>query len=194
MERSGSRLSARVYMKNLPATLLVVAALSSAAFASPRAASTPKERMKFVKVTRDLELKPLAFNAVQQRQWATDFIVRVPDLHLEVCDGVISAPLQLANQNYNNQLSMQFMYSSAAFMIQHPKVKDPVKIQTAGVEGALKAYESILKVDENARFEFLDGLMEQKKEGQLENYVASVSNTCGDLAEQSPKHKRHLLP
>jgi hypothetical protein len=173
-------------MKNLPTTLLVVAALSSAAFASPRAASTPKERVKFIKVTRDLELKPLAFNAVQQRQWATDFIVRVPDLHLEVCDGVISAPLQLANQNYNNQLAMQFMYSSAAFMIQHPKVKDPVKIQTAGVEGALKAYESILKVDQNARFEFLDGLMQQKKEGQLENYVASVSHTCGELAEQSP--------
>ena len=92
---------------------------------------------------------------------------------------MISAPLQSANENYNNQLSMQFMYSSAAFMLQHPKVKDPVKIQTAGVEGTLKAYESILKVDKNARFDFLDGLMQQKKNGQLESYVASVSHTCG---------------
>lgn len=181
-------------MKKLLIGLLTLAALSSCALASPRGASTPKERVKFIRVARNLELKPLSFEAVQQRQWATDFIVRVPDLHLELCDGVINAPLQVANQNYNNQLSMQFMYSSAAFMIQHPKVKDPVKIQTAGVEGTLKAYESILKVDKNARFEFLDGLMEQKKEGQLENYVASVSQACGAMAEQAPRHKRHLLP
>ncbi len=187
-------LASGVRMKNLFPGLLIVAAMSLSAYASPHAVSTTKQRVKFVRVTRDLEIKPLAFSAVQQRQWAADFIVHVPDLHVELCDCVISTPLQTANQNYNNQLSMQFLYSSAAFMIQHPKVKDPVKIQTAGVEGTLKAYESILKVDKNARFEFLDGLMQQKKEGQLENYVASVSHTCGDLAEQSPKHKHHLLP
>jgi carboxypeptidase Q len=181
-------------MKKMLTGIVMIAALSLPALASPRGASTPKERVRFVRVARDLAMKPLAFEAVQQRQWATEFIVRVSDLHLEVCDGVISAPLQLANQNYNNQLSMQFMYSSAAFMIEHPKVKDPVKIQTAGVEGTLKAYESILKVDKNARFDFLDGLMQQQKEGQLENYVASVSHACGVLAEQSPRPKRHLLP
>jgi carboxypeptidase Q len=181
-------------MKRLLTGIVMVAALSVSALASPRGASTPKERVRFVRIARDLAMKPLAFDAVQQRQWATEFIVRVPDLRLELCDGVISAPLQLANQNYNNQLSMQFMYSSAAFMIEHPKVKDPVKIQTAGVEGTLKAYESILKVDKNARFEFLDGLMQQQKEGQLERYVASVSHACGELAEQSPRPKRHLLP
>lgn len=181
-------------MKNLLTGLLMLVALSPAALATPRSASTAKERVKFVRVARNLELKPLAFSAVQQRQWATEFIVRVSDLHLEVCDGVVSAPLQLANQNYNNQLSMQFMYSSAAFMIQHPKVKDPVKIQTAGLEGTLKAYESILKVDKNARFEFLDGLMQQKEEGRLEHYVASVSHACGEMAEQAPQRKRHLLP
>lgn len=181
-------------MKNLLIGVLLIATLSTVALASPRAASTPKERVKFVRITRDLELKPLAFGAVQQRQWATDFIVRIPDLHLELCDGVISMPLQDGNENYTNQLSMQFMYSSAAFMLQHPKVKDAVKIQTAGVEGTLKAYEAILKVDKNARFDFLDGLMQQKKDGQLESYVAAVSHTCGELAEQAPKHKRHLLP
>jgi hypothetical protein len=181
-------------MKHLFTGVAIVALLSSAAIASPCAASMAKERVKFVRVARNLELNPLAFSAVRQRQWATEFIVRVPDLHLEVCEGVISAPLQLGNQNYNNQLSMQFMYSSAAFMIQHPKVTDPVRIQTAGVEGTLKAYQSILKVDKDAHFQFLDGLMQQKKDGQLENYVASVSHACGDLAEQSPKHKRHLLP
>lgn len=181
-------------MKKIFAGFAIAALLSSAAVASPRSASTAKERMKFVRVARNLESNPLAFSAVQQRQWATEFIVRVPDLHLELCEGVINAPLQVGNQNYNNQLSMQFMYSSAAFMIQHPKIKDPVRIQTAGVEGTLKAYESILKVDKGAHFQFLDGLVQQKKEGQLENYVASVSQACGELAERGPKPKRRLLP
>ena len=182
-------------MKKMLTGMMLVTAMVSTALASPRGPSTPKERVKFVRISRDLELKPLSFEAVQQRQWATDFIVRIPDLQLQLCDGVISMPLKVANnQNYNNQLSMQFMYSSAAYMIRHPKVTDPVKIQTAGVEGTLKAYEAILKVDKNAHFDFLDGLMEQKKAGQLEGYVASVSNTCGEMAEQAPKHKRHLLP
>src|SRR6266704_2883756 len=76
----------RMQMKNLLTGLLLIAALSTAALATPRGASTAKERVKFVRVARNLELKPLAFGAVQQRQWATEFIVRIPDLHLEICD------------------------------------------------------------------------------------------------------------
>ena len=180
-------------MKKLLTALSLVAVASSASFATPRAATTTKERVKFVKIARNLEIKPLAFNAVQQRQWATEFIVKAQDLHLELCAPVMN-PLQAGNENYNSQLSMQFMVSSAAFMLEHPKVKDPVKIQTAGVEGTLKAYQSILKVDKTAHFQFLDGLMQQKKDGQLENYVASVSSACGDLAEQAPRHKHRLIP
>ncbi len=169
---------------------VAIAVLGTSALASPR--STPKQRVKLVKIARNLELNPLSIHAVQQRQWATEFIVKASDLHLELCEPVMH-PLEHANLNYNNQLSMQFMVSSAAFMIQHPKVKDPVKIQTAGVEGTLKAYESILKVDKNARFDFLDGLAQQKKDGRLENYVASLTSTCGELDERAPK-KHKLLP
>lgn len=180
-------------MKRLLIGLLMVAA-SIPAIASTHSASNARQRNKFVRVARNLEANPLAFNAVQERQWATEFIVRASDLHLELCNGVLTDPIQMANENYNNQLSMQFMYSSAAFMLEHPKVKDPVKIQTAGLEGTLKAYESILKVDKNARFDFLDGLMQQQKHGQLENYVATRSQTCGDLAEQAPQRRHKLLP
>ncbi len=180
-------------MKKVVIGMLAVCGLVSAAVASPRAASTPKERGKLVRIARNLELNPLAIEAVQQRQWATQFIVKAPDLHLELCEPVLH-PLEHGNPNYNSQLSMQFMVSSAAFMVQHPKVKDPVKIQTAGVEGTLKAYKSILKVDKNAHFDFLDGLMQQKQEGQLENYVASISSTCGEMAEQAPQHRHKLIP
>lgn len=183
-----------MFMRKLLTALTIVAAISSVALASPHAAtSTTKERVKFVRIARNLELKPLAFGAVQQRQWATEFMVKAADLHLELCAPVMH-PLENGNENYNRQLSMQFAVSSAAFMIQHPKVKDPVKIQTAGVEGTLKAYHSILKVDKNAHFDFLDGLVEKQKDGGLENYVAAVTNTCGDLHEQAPKAKRRLIP
>ncbi|HEY3928486.1 MAG TPA: hypothetical protein VGL89_08940 [Candidatus Koribacter sp.] len=175
-------------------SLLSIAVLSTTAFAAPRASSTARERVKFVRVARNLELKPLAFDSVQKRQWATEFLVKAPDLHLELCEGVLAAPLQSADRNYNSQLSLQFMVSSAAYMIQHPSIKDPVKIQTAGVEGTLKAYQSILKVDKTARFAFLDHLVQQNNQGELEKYVASVSDTCGPLDEKSPKPKRRLIP
>lgn len=179
-------------MKKALIGIIATVALAIPAMAAPHAASSAKQRIKFVRIARNLELNPLAFNAVQQRQWATEFIVNARDLHLELCEPVLS-PLKASDQNYNNQLSMQFMVSSAAFMLEHPKVKDPVKIQTAGVEGTLKAYESILKVDRNAHFDFLDGLMEQKKSGQLETYVASVSSGCGRLSEHAPA-KHRLIP
>ena len=180
-------------MRKVLIGMLVVSGLTVAAVAAPREASSTKEREKLVRIARNLELNPLGFNAVHQRQWATEFIVKAPDLHLELCEPVLH-PITDGNPNYNNQLSMQFMVSSAAFMLRHPKVKDPVKIQTAGVEGTLKAYESILKVDKDAHFDFLDGLMQQKKDGHLENYVASISSTCGEMAEQAPRHKHRLLP
>jgi len=175
-------------------SFFTVAALSTAALAASPASSTVRDRIKFVHVARNLELKPLAFDSVQKRQWATQFLVKAPDLHLETCDCVLSAPLHSADLNYNSQLSLQFMVSSAAFMIQHPNIKDPVKIQTAGVEGTLKAYESILKVDKTARFAFLDHLVQQNNQGELEKYVASVSTACGDLTEKSPQRKWRLVP
>jgi hypothetical protein len=52
-------------MKKLLTAMSIVAVASSAALASPRATSTTKERVKFVKIARNLELKPLAFGAVQ---------------------------------------------------------------------------------------------------------------------------------
>lgn len=180
-------------MKKLLIAAVGVAMLSSAAFAAPKS-STVRERIKFVRVARNLEMKPLAFDAVKQRQWATEFIVRKPDLHLELCDGVLKAPLQDANLNYSNQLSMQFMVSSAAFMLQHPKVTDPVKIQLAGIEGTLRAYQSILKVDKTAHFDFLDQLARQDKQGGLETYVASATHTCGNLTEKAPQRKWKLVP
>lgn len=181
-------------MNRLFLSLLTIAALSSAVFASPRASSSVHDRVKFVRVARNLELKPLAFDSIQKRQWATQFLVKAPDLHLELCPSVLTAPLQSADLNYNSQLSLQFMVSSAAYMIQHPQIKDPVKIQTAGIEGTLKAYQSILKVDKTARFAFLDHLVQQNSQGELESYVASVSSTCGALDEHSPKPKHRLIP
>ncbi len=180
-------------MKKLLIAAIGVAMFSSAALAAPKTSSV-RERVKFVRMARNLELKPLAFDAVKQRQWATEFVVSKPDLHLELCDGVLTAPLQDTDQNYSSQLSMQFMLSSAAFMLRHPKVTDPVRIQLAGVEGTLRAYQSILKVDKTAHFDFLDQLAQEDKRGQLATYVASATHTCGDLTEKAPQRKWKLVP
>ncbi len=168
---------------------LLIAGIVSPAAATPRGPSTMRERLMAVRYARSLELRPLAPDSVRKRQWMTEFLVNVPDLKINVCENVIGAQLQAANQNYNRQLAWQYVYSSAAFMIQHPNVKDPVKIQTAGVEGALRAYSSIVRVDRNMRFGFLEELLARKRNGRLQDYVAGATLACRETGKTDSADK-----
>jgi hypothetical protein len=83
--------------------------------------------------------------------------------------------------NYSTELEMQPMFSSAAFIIEHPdKAADEPAIYQAGLEGTLKAYEAILKSKPKAKWEFLDELVIRRDKGELNAYVMEVlQNGCG---------------
>ncbi len=167
-------------MKRIALTVLglLIAGAFVPVSATPRGPSTLRERLLAVRYAHSLEVHPLSLDSVQKRQWMNDFLVRVPDIEINVCDNVIAAPLNQANQNYSQQLKWQYVYSSAAFMIQHPEVKNPVKIQTAGVEGALRAYRSILRIDPSVRFTFMEDLLMKRQRGALEVYVKDAISGC----------------
>lgn len=178
-------------MKRISCLLLGVLVFVLPAAEATRGPSTCEERMQAVRFARSLEANPLALDSAQKRQWMNEFLVHVPDLDVRICGPVVGAPLTSANENYSRQLAWQYVYSSAAFMIEHPEVKDPVKIQTAGVEGTLKAYRSILRIDPDVRFKFLEDLLAKRDAGQLERYVATANSQCSD---QSDANQRQLPP
>lgn len=81
-----------------------------------------------------------------------------------------------AKKNYDSELFAQTLASAAAFLISHPdQAKDQVAVYTAGVEGALRAYESILKMKPKAKWPFLDELIEKRGKSELTEYVRQAT-------------------
>jgi hypothetical protein len=73
---------------------------------------------------------------------------------------------------YTPQIIGQLTFATAVFIIEHPdKVKDRGEQYVAGTEGALHAYQSILKSKPDATTKELDDLLEKQKKGALAAFV-----------------------
>ncbi len=137
--------------------------------------STPEERAQAVKIARLLETDPFHKEAKKMRQWFTVWLIQVPDISVEMC-GSYLGPVGGSDKNYSGDIFTQMAFSSAAFKIEHPdQANDRIAANLAGVEGALKIYESILTTKPKAKSEFLDGLVEKRNKGELRAYVEEVT-------------------
>ena len=148
--------------------LTVTASLPLAA--KMRGPSTPEERARALEYTRSLEENPLAKDSLAKRMWLSEWIVQAPDITVSACCKELES-LDKVNDTYSNQLRVQAMYSQAAFLLQHPEVKDQAAIQAAGLAGTLRAYRSIQRFDPTARYPVLDNLISLEKQGKLQHYV-----------------------
>ncbi len=149
-----------------------------------RKPSTPEERQRFVTITRKLEQDPLDEKLYADRKWALDFLEQIPDITVSSCWPVLGnlAPSQY---RYKRELVAQFALEMMAFIIEHPKQVNDVNAQyLAGVEGALRAYRSLLKTQPNAVSSAMEALAERQSQGQLEAYVKERAQACegGDQA------------
>jgi hypothetical protein len=159
--------------------VVAVACLFEVAVAhAKRKPSTPEERSKAVQLARELELDPMAEDAVDKRRWLLEFYERVPDITVTVCD--LLGPLPKEDHLDFPFVLFQSMASSGAFMIEHPdQVKDRVAVQTAGVVGALKVYELFVKELPEGRLPFLDELVKLRNEGNLATHMQeAVEKGC----------------
>jgi hypothetical protein len=162
--------------------LATLAALTLAApvLADARGPSTPAERRRAVETTRKLEKEPLGKGAGASRKWLLQWIVDIPDIHVQGCSGPLDALAQDGGERYGRLLYMQAMFGMAAFQVEHPKEKDWVAIQAAGIESVLKAYRALLRAAPDARWEELEALAAVAKAGKLESVVEQTMEGCGD--------------
>lgn len=156
--------------------------------AAPRGPSTPAERKKAVETTHRLERFPLAPDANAQRKWLLKWIVDIPDINVKGCSG----PLDILAQDedgsrHGRQLYAQSMFGMTAFMIEHPAQKDDwIAVQTAGLESTLRAYESLVSAQPDARWEELDTLLQARRQGKLRDVVEKTMEGCGDERAPGP--------
>jgi hypothetical protein len=136
--------------------------------------STPEDRAKAVQVAHALEADPLAKGAKEQRLWVLRWIIEVPDIRVPVCN--LLGPVFESQDDISTAIFNQMAVSSTAFIIQNPdKAKDDAAVYTAGVEGSLRAYESILKTKPKARWSFLDDLIAKRNKGELAEFVRQTA-------------------
>jgi hypothetical protein len=139
--------------------------------------STPEDRAKAVAIARCLETDPLGPQAQEQRQWVIRWLIEVPDIHVKACNLV--GPVMGSKKNYGSEIFAQTLASSAAFIIENPnKADDEIAVYTASLEGALRAYESILKAKPKAKWPFLDDLIEKRAKGELLVYIREAATHC----------------
>ena len=151
---------------------------SSAVPEKPEKHSTPEDRQRLVAIAHKLEAAPLDPALAPERQWAMNFVVAAPDVHVKTCTNLLS-DLRRPKYKYRSEINEQLLISSAAFVIEHPEQAENYRTQSvAGMEGVLKAYSSILKTDPQATAKSLDALLEKQREGKLADAVWEIAKNC----------------
>lgn len=163
--------------RTLAAALLL---LCAPALANARGPSTAEERKKAIELTRKLEKLPLARSSNQDRAWLLQFIVEAPDFEVKGCTGPLDVLAKEEEGPYARLLYVQSVFGMAAFMFENPKkAGDWAAVQAAGIESTLKAYESLLKTDPDARWKELDRLQAARAKGKLRALVEKEMAKCG---------------
>ncbi len=149
-----------------------------------RGPSTAEERARAVKIAHELEDDPLGKDAKDNRAWVIQWIVDIPDITVTVCDDYFGT-ISKSNRGHSREIVSQMAISSTAFMIEHPdKAKDEQAVATAGLLGSLKAYQSVLKQEPDARWPYLDKIVMMRDQGKLDDYVSETRRKCAQEEEE----------
>ena len=140
-----------------------------------RGLSTPEERANAINIARSLERDPLGKDAAANRQWLLNWIIEVPDIRFKSCLGLLS-PGVGDRYRYSAEVNQQIIFSAAAFKLEHPDhLRNNIGAYIAGVEGALRAYETLMKSAPDAQLAFLDDLVAKRDRGELADHVANLA-------------------
>lgn len=157
---------------------LSVPGLAQSSSDSDAKPSTPADRQRFLSVTRKLEQDPLDESMRQDRSWALKWLEDVPDINVSICPTVLGE-LPQSQYRYTKQIAAQFSLEMAVFLIEHPQQVNDLNAQyIAGVEGALRAYKSILKTQPMATSAVLEGLLNMQEQGKLDAWVRERARAC----------------
>lgn len=158
--------------RSIPALLAGSALLlaSVAAKAADRGPSTPEERQKALKYIQDFEADPLSPGVTDEREWVLKWIIDVPDVHVSVC--LIFDKLPKGNKKDSSTIFLAETLAQTAFVLQNPDRQSDLLAQyEAGVEGALRVYEILLKGIPKDREPYFDDLIQKRDSGTLAEFV-----------------------
>ena len=132
-----------------------------------RGLSTPEERAKVIALTRSLEVDPLRAGSSAQRDWLRRWVIDVPEIKIYWCEALLGHGLG-ERYPYLSEVNLQAMFAAATFAIEHPAQARHAEAQYhAGVQGALRVYEALMKSRPDATSAFLNQLLAERDRGGL---------------------------
>ena len=161
-----------MFLRNLSAALLGCALLAApaSAFAASRGPSTPEERKQALDYIQHYMADPLDQRDNQEKAWLMQWLVDIPDVEVHVCS--ILDKLPKGDKKDGFTIFLAEMFSQTAFLLQNPDKKDDRQAEfLAGVEGALRVYEVLLKSNPKDRQPFLDDLIQRRDAGTLVQFI-----------------------
>jgi hypothetical protein len=96
-----------------------------------------------------------------------------------MCTEVLGPAYNKEKYRHASEITMQLLLSGGAFVIENPdNAKDDKAQYLAAVEGALKAYQSILREEPEATSKALNDLLQKQSQSTLADFVRESSKKC----------------
>ena len=154
-------------------TLLIIGLFAPEAFGQDK---KQKDREMLIKAASFLEERPFDKQAKDVRAWAIKYASETDEVTVIVCGA--GAPFLDKKVKFGSELVGQYLIAMTAFKLQNPdKATDENAAQLAGLESALKSYETMLKENPKAKAEKVEDLLAKRNDNTLAKYAADAD--CG---------------
>ncbi len=152
---------------------IIFALFVIAAFAQSGFGQTEKELV--INTARAVEEKPFDKETIKMREQALKYVIETDQVSIIACGGVMSPFLDKKNK-FGSDLTVAYTLGMAAFKLGNPdKAVDENAAQLAGLESALKSYETMLKEKPKGKFEPVEALLAKRSNSELTKYVADAN-------------------
>ena len=163
-------------------SLAIAAVLLLHATPSARGSEVPpaseKSRKEIVKLANELETNPLAKSAKKQREKALRIIQGEQTLWLVPCRALLGE-LMLSRSLGAIELRAQMRIAAARYLADHTSATgSDVETAVAGLEGVVRAYESMQRNDIRVSIPEAEAIAEVYRAGNLSTYAADALANC----------------
>lgn len=161
----------------LPLFLLAIAWSSSAL--AQRGPATAEERAKLIAIAQASDIDPRAVMESEDGRWFLNWRREVPEYEIGFDKGAYWAKTAVKG-DLRKAARFHHLLSVAAFQIQHqifdPKksANDELAVTQAGIEGLLRAYESLLPRRPENFSKKMDEALKRRNSGNLKTFVADL--------------------
>lgn len=173
------------FLQQAFATLALAIGIAAPA-AAERGPSTPEERARVIALAEAANRDPLGVMNSADGRWFMKWSDEIPDYSFGPDRGALWMETSAAKGDLRRVLRFHHTLSTAAYQVQHQMydpMRDPAQMEAktmAGIDGLLRAYESLKDKRPENRSEVLDNALTLRDQGKLATLYKSLP--------QPPRH------